>query len=232
VIDWHSHILPALDDGSKNPEESVAMIGKLASQGAKIVIATPHFFANDQSVASFINKRDQAFASIKKRLPENSPEIRLGAEVRYYPGISRLLDLKALRIEGSNLLLLEMPMMCWTQSMMKELSDLSAVSGIQLVLAHVERYLALQKKDTLNQLLGCGILMQVNANSFIAMSTRRKVLSLLKKGCLHFIGSDCHNMKSRPPKLLEAYALIEKKLGCEFVAQMNEFGYAMLDSIK
>jgi protein-tyrosine phosphatase len=74
--------------------------------------------------------------------------------------------------------------------------------------------------------------MQVNANSFIAMSTRRKVLSLLKKGCLHFIGSDCHNMKSRPPKLLEAYALIEKKLGCEFVAQMNEFGYAMLDSIK
>ena len=79
--------------------------------------------------------------ALKPQLPENAPRILLGAEVRYYQGISRLEGLKKLTVEGSKLLLLEMPMGVWTESMVRELVELSGKSSVRIVLAHVERYL-------------------------------------------------------------------------------------------
>ena len=99
MIDFHTHILPGVDDGSKNVEESLLMLDSMKNQGVKTVIATPHFYANDESVESFLSRRNEAFSSLKKSLADG-PEIILGAEVRYYDGISRLEDLKKLRIEG------------------------------------------------------------------------------------------------------------------------------------
>jgi len=108
MIDFHAHILPGIDDGSKSVDESMTMLDSMSKQGIKKVIATPHFFANYESVDSFIERRKTAFQFLEER-PPNSPEILLGAEVKYYDGISHLLDLKKLRIEGSRLLLFEMP---------------------------------------------------------------------------------------------------------------------------
>ena len=230
MIDWHNHILPGMDDGSRNTAESIAMIKMQTADGVTTVIATPHFYANDESVEAFLERRKKSAAQLEDALDENAPEILLGAEVRYYQGISRMENLKALRIQNSKLLLLEMPMTCWTEYMIRELTELAGKSGIQIVLAHVERYLKLQKKSTWERLLESGILMQSNASFFLGFGSKKKAISLLKKGKINFIGSDSHNTTSRPPMLKKAFDVIQKKLGCEYVEQMSEFGYFLLEN--
>lgn len=228
MIDWHSHVLPGMDDGSRHVAESLSLIQMQASQGVSTVIATPHFYANDESVESFLDRREQALALLRAELPAASPEIRLGAEVRYYQGISRMADLKALRIEDSRLLLLEMPVAAWTEYVVRELIELSGKSGIHLVLAHVERYLRLQPRSVWERLCESGILMQVNASFFTSFVSKRRALALLKKGNIHFVGSDCHNMTSRPPQIGRAFECIRKTFGDDYLCQMNEYGYSML----
>lgn len=232
MIDWHSHILPKMDDGSHNLAESILLVGMQESQGIDVVIATPHFYANDETVDSFLNRRESAYELLKNELPEGSPQILLGAEVRYYQGISRMEGLKALRIENSKLLLLEMPMSSWTEYMIRELIELSGRSDIKIVLAHIERYLALQSQNTWNRILESGILMQVNAGFFNSFASRQKALRLLKEGNVQFIGSDCHNTTIRPPKIGKAFEIIKRKLGEEYIQQMNEYGSALLTAKK
>jgi protein-tyrosine phosphatase len=228
VIDWHSHILPAMDDGSRDTAESISLLNMQVSQGISTVIATPHFYANDETVASFLERRKQALELLKSELPEGAPEIRLGAEVKYYQGISRMADLKDLRIEGSKLLLLEMPMSHWTEYMVRELIELSGKSSIKIVLAHVERYFHLQKQAVWDRLFENGILAQVNASFFHSFATKRKAIALLQEGSIQLIGSDCHGVTSRPPQIDKAFEVIRKKLGDEYLNQMNEYGYSLL----
>ncbi len=232
MIDWHSHLLPRMDDGSKSVEESLAMLARQAEQGIQTVIATPHFYANDESIASFLSRREKSASALFTELNDTLPQVLLGAEVRYFPGISRMEGLKDLRIQGTKLLLLEMPMMTWSGSMIRELMELSGMSGIKLVMAHVERYRRFQKMDVWEQLVENDILIQVNADFFTTFGSRRKALSLLKQGGIHLIGSDCHNLTSRPPLAGTAYACIEKKLGSEFITQMNEYGAFLLGQNK
>ena len=228
MIDWHSHILPGMDDGSKDVAESLAMLQMHSGQQVSTVIATPHFYANDEAVATFVERRAKAYETLKEQLPENAPRILLGAEVRYYQGISRMENLKDLRIEGSKLLLLEMPMMVWTEYMVRELIELSGKSGVQLVLAHVERYLRFQKQSVWNRIAESGILMQVNGSFLTAMASKRKALSLLQEGMVQFIGSDCHNLTDRSPQLEKAFQVIRKKLGDDYMNQMKHYGYSLL----
>ncbi len=228
MIDWHSHVLPKMDDGSRDTAESAKLIDLQVQQGVDTVIATPHFSANDESIASFLGRRQQSLEQLRMALPALSATILLGAEVRYYQGISRLSDIKSLCIEGSNLLLLEMPMCRWTEYMVRELIEMSAVSGVRIVLAHIERYRRLQSRDVWARLLDSGIKMQVNANFFISRRTRHTALSLLKKGHIHFVGSDCHRIASRPPRIGEAFGIIRKKLGEQYICRMNEYGQSVL----
>lgn len=230
MIDWHSHVLPKMDDGSHSAAESIAMMQAQAAQGVTTVIATPHFYANDDSVESFLERRNRSVETLGGQQADGLPALRLGAEVRYYPGISRMQGLSALCIEGSRLLLLEMPMCRWTRSMVRELTELSGKDGIRLVLAHIDRYLPMQDREVWNELLDNGILMQVNASFFSAFTTKRKALSLLKEGYVHLLGSDCHNMTSRPPRIGDAFAVIRKRFGADYLTQTNEFGYSLFDT--
>lgn len=232
MIDWHSHILPGIDDGSKNLAESLALLNAQKAQGIKTVVATPHFYANDEEVDVFLQRRNEANELMQKELPMNYPEIKLGAEVRYYPGISRLEGIKKLRIDGSKLLLLEMPLSTWTEYMVRELIEMAGRSSIRIAFAHFERYLRLQKLDTWERIYESGILLQANSSFFTSFSTKRKAISLLKNGNIQFIGSDCHDMKFRPPKIGEAFKIIQKRLGDDYLTQMNEYGYSMLETTK
>ena len=228
MIDWHCHILPAMDDGSRDVAESVALVNMQVSQGIKTVIATPHFYANDETVELFLDRRKKSLELLMAELPDGPPEILLGAEVRYYQGISRMADLKALRIEGTKLLLLEMPMSKWTEYMIKELVEMSAKSSFRIVLAHVERYMSFQKQEVWDRLIDSGILMQVNASFFTSLASKRKALMLLKRGYIHFVGSDCHGVTSRPPQIGKAFEVIQKKLGDEYICEMSGHGYSVL----
>lgn len=228
MIDWHSHILPAMDDGSKDVAESISMLGMQTSQGVGTVIATPHFYANDETVAAFIKRRAEACEALKEQLGDHGPNILLGAEVRYYQGISRLEGLKELAIEGSKLLLLEMPMSVWTETMVRELVELAGKNRVRIVLAHVERYIKLQKRSVWDRIVDSGILLQVNASFVTSLASRRKALALLQDGVVQFLGSDCHNLTTRPPVLGQAAEVIRKKLGDDFLNQMQQYGYSLL----
>lgn len=224
MIDWHSHVLPSMDDGSRDVEESVLMLKALKEQGVNTVVATPHFYANDESVDSFLERRKKSFQMLERALEEDDPSILLGAEVRYYAGIARMAELEKLAIESTRLVLIEMPMTRWTEYTVKELVELSGSSRLTVVMAHIERYLKLQPKNVWRRLAESGILMQVNASAFDGMG-KRKAIKLLQSGMLHFVGSDCHNMTSRPPRISSAYELISKKCGEHTISRINEFGY-------
>ena len=90
MIDFHSHVLPQIDDGSQSVEESLTLLRMQKEQGAEIVFATPHYIASHQDVPSFLSRRAAALERLRPELPADAPEIRLGAEVAFYPGISRL----------------------------------------------------------------------------------------------------------------------------------------------
>lgn len=221
--DIHSHILPCVDDGSSSIDESISLIKMLREQGIDDVSATPHYIANRDSLSDFLSKRSEAFDKIKAEASEYISKIRLGAEVAYYPGISRLDGLCDLLIEGSNLLLLEMPVSVWSDYMVQEIINMSSSGSFVLVIAHAERYIDLQRKNIKNLIYSSDILIQSNAAFFINLSTRRKALKLLNDGYINFLGSDCHNTKTRPPKIGEAYSLIENKLGNPFLKKINDF---------
>lgn len=227
-IDWHSHLLPFIDDGSRDIKESLNLLEMLAEQGINKVVATPHFIADKISVEEFLIKREKSFNQLKAVVAEGMPQILLGAEVEYYPGICRLAGLKKLCIEKSGILLLEMPISPWTEYTVKELTEIAATKNITLVLAHIERYLKLQSPKILERLMQSGVLMQVNANFFTNIRTKRKALALLKKGNIQLLGSDCHNITSRPPTIGKAYEIIKNKFGEDFVCQMNEYGNSLL----
>lgn len=228
MIDWHCHILPGMDDGSKDTDESLAMLQMLGQQGVDTVIATPHFYANDESVEDFLRRRRESYEALRSIPSDKLPNILLGAEVRYYPGIGRLSELNRLCVENSRLLLLEMPMEKWTAYTARELVEIANAKGLRLILAHIERYLSVQNSEIWNKLYDAGIIMQVNTRFFTEFSTRRKAFSLLQNGGIHLIGSDSHNLKYRPPRLEKAYDMLRKKFGDDFVSQFTEYGEALL----
>lgn len=232
MIDWHSHILPKMDDGSNDVTESIKLLKMLAEQGVDIVAATPHFNADAEPAEQFLNRRDASYQLLSSQLPECVPKIILGAEVKYYSGIGKMHALKQLRIEGTKLLLLEMPVSKWTEYTVRELVEIAGIGDLTVMLAHMERYLPFQSASVWELLYRKNILMQVNASFFADFRTRHKAFSLLSKGRIHFIGSDCHSVDLRPPKINNAYSIIEKRYGNDFIRQMNEFSYSMFANNK
>lgn len=73
MIDFHTHILPKTDDGSRSTDESVKMLLALKEQGIDAVAATPHFYANDESVEDFLKRRQASFEALKAPLPTECP---------------------------------------------------------------------------------------------------------------------------------------------------------------
>ena len=218
MIDVHMHLLPGMDDGSESVETSLGMLAR--SAGAEGVCATPHFYADRDTPESFLRRRSAAWARLKAALPEGHIPIRLGAEVRYFEGMSRAEELPALCLEGTRLLLLEMPFQPWTERMLAEVDGLSR-RGLVPVAAHLERYLELAPKRLLREFWELDLLVQCNAEFFLERRTSRRALKLLREGRVQLLGSDAHNVGARPPRLAEAAALIEKKLGPEVLAELR-----------
>ncbi len=221
MIDFHCHFLPNMDDGSQSVEESIKILESLSEQSVELVVATPHFIANNESVESFIQRRQIAYEKLSGNLYDGLPKTRLGAEVEFYEGISSLEGLKKLCIEGTNILLLEMPNAKWTQCVINELYRMVSFGNIRIMLAHIERCLFVQDADIIDYLLRTDVIMQSNVSYFIRTLTKRKACRYLRDDIIHVLGSDSHNMTSRPPRMKEALDVIEKKLGIEAIEYLN-----------
>ncbi len=221
MVDFHCHCLPNIDDGSQSIEESIIILEKLSQQGVGVVVATPHFIANNYSVDDFLKNRQRAYEKLSRNLVDGLPEIKLGAEVEFYEGISNLEGLNKLCVEGTDILLLEMPNTQWTQGVIKELYTLISFGNIRIMLAHIERCLFLQDWVVVDYLLRNGVIMQSNASYFIGTWTKRKACKYLSDNIIHVLGSDSHNISSRPPRIGEAVDVITKKIGNDAVEHLK-----------
>lgn len=215
MIDFHSHILPQIDDGSRSVEESLSMIKESARQGISVMAATPHFNAKYMAPEQFMKRRTEAWDRLRPALTREMPRILLGAEVYYFPGIQHTAEIRQLCLEGTSLLLLEMPGGTWSSGLVNDVLELAYGGTVTVVLAHIERYLTFQNRKAFECIYHSPILTQVNASFFLQWPQNRKALRMLRDGKICFLGSDCHNMTSRPPVLGDAFKVIHRELDKE-----------------
>lgn len=211
VIDFHSHVLPGIDDGSKSIRESARMLAASAAQGVTHIAATPHFYPAETSPERFLERREQAAERLRAVWRPEFPRLLLGAEVCYLDGIGQAAEMEALCIEGTSLLLLEMPLCAWSERMAAEITALQRGSGPAVMLAHVERCLPLQRGAVWDQLLESGVLMQASASFFLRWNTRHRAVRMFDAGRIHLLGSDCHNMADWAPRMGDALAVMGEK---------------------
>ena len=224
VVDFHTHVLPRIDDGSGSVEESLAMLRMEAAQGIRRVVATPHFYARSDAPKPFLERRAAAVSRLRAAMeafPE-LPRLSVGAEVHYFSGISDVEILPELAIDGGRYILIEMPMTVWTDRMYRELENIYKHFGLIPIVAHVDRYIApLQTHGIPERLMELPVLVQANAGFFQRFATKRMALRMLEREQIHLLGSDCHNTKTRPVNLRQTLDLIETKLGREAIRRIN-----------
>ena len=230
-IDFHSHILSKVDDGSSSIEESLAMLRMEADQGIKHVVATPHFYANVDTPEKFIRRRGESVQRLEESLREdkNLPKISLGAEVYYFPGMSNSDVLHELTINGTKYIMVELPLSPWTKDMYRELENIYFRQGLIPIIAHMDRYIKVFQSygipETLKQL---PVLVQANASFFLKFSTRRMAMRLLREDKIHLLGSDCHNILDRKPNLGEAISYIQNCCSTKYLEKIYNYEHKVL----
>ena len=213
MTDFHAHVLPGMDDGSASVATSLKMLEMWQEQGrVDTVCATPHFYADREAPRSFLRRRRESFERLAEARPDGGPRLLLGAEVHYFDGVSRAEELPLLCLEGTKLLLLEMPFVPWTDRMLGQVGEILQ-RGVRPVAAHLERYLSFNSSRTIRRLMETDVLIQCNAEFFLDRHTGKRALKMLRDGEIDFLGTDAHNTGSRAPNLAAAAELIEKKLG-------------------
>ncbi len=215
--DIHSHIIPEVDDGACNMEESLQLLESMAAQGITSLIATPHFYAEDNHLTPFQHNAAMQ-KSLNKLKAEISgmdfPHIKLGHEVHYFHGISTCEEITSLCFSGSKYFLLELPYMHIGSGVANEIVDFSLNFGVKPILAHIERYARHDAFDDLLDIIKEGFAeAQVNCDSIIDKRLRRLSFDLIKSGYISYLATDTHSITTRPPRFSEAIEIISKKIG-------------------
>lgn len=231
ITDFHTHILPGVDDGSRSVEMSVEMLKKMAEQGITRVVATPHFYAHRDTPNRFLMRRSRAEVALRQEMEKYAdlPEIIVGAEVYYFPGMSNSDMLPAMTINGTNYILIEMHDSPWNESMYRELENIRIRQGLNPIIAHVDRYITPMRQHGIPERLeSMDVCVQANAEFFLDWRTNRLAMQLLEAGYIHLLGSDSHNMKRRAPNLELAVSKIQKKLGDAPIRRLEQYEKTIL----
>lgn len=231
MIDFHSHILPGIDDGSASPEMSIEMLRMEAQQGVTCVVATPHFYPQYDNAEQFLLKRSQAEQMLRSEMEKHTdlPQVIVGAEVAYFRGISEAESLPLLTINDSNCILIEMPPAPWSKVFYEELEAIWTKRGIVPIVAHIDRYIApLATCGIPRTLAQMPVLVQANASFFTEWFTASMAMRMLKADQIHLLGSDCHNTTVRKPDLGAALARIEEKMGSDALARIDRYANNLL----
>lgn len=219
-IDFHTHILPEMDDGAKTVADSLAMLKIAYECGAETVILTPHYHTS-MSISEFCSKRDNRLALLEKSMKEDGgkfPKILCGAEVLVDGNLSEKPDLSKLCIQGTDLILLELPCAQWNGWHFHEIHRIIAENNLSPVMAHIERYMkGPQDLFQIDKLVSVGARFQVNAGSFLTFAGRRIIRALAAEGLICAIGSDCHGTSRRSPDMTRALRAFSKKFGEPFI---------------
>ncbi len=214
MVDIHCHILPGLDDGSDNIEESVRMARLAADGGTKAIIVTPHSNIPD----SYTNYCDahyvDTFNALKNRLKEENIPLKIypGHEI-YSAGdiVGLIKENKLLTLRSSDYLLIEFAFKEYGETVYRRLKELVA-EGFTPVVAHPERYAFVAEDDFAPiRLKEIGCLIQINKGSLKGSFGREaRVIShsLIRHGIADFVASDAHSPYMRTPYLADVHDLI------------------------
>lgn len=214
IVDFHSHVLPRMDDGSHSVSESIEMLRAEANSGITKVAATPHFYAELDTPTSFLERRREAYEKLSEKLTPDLPEILLGAEVAYFEGMKNCEELREMAIGDTGLLLVELPLGNWTERMFTELLQVGEQLQLTPLIAHIDRYGASRSDlNLVKRFVRFGGLVQANASSFLHFASAGRMIKMINDNLVHLLGSDCHNVSTRPPNLGEAVEKINKKAG-------------------
>ena len=224
LVDLHSHILPGIDDGSPDVGTSAAMLRREAEQGVDVVCATSHYYAKYSSIPAFCERRAEALERLASVLTAELPRVLPAAEVAYFPHMEEQ-DLTPLCIQGTRTLMLEMPFSDWTGLQLETVEALVLDCRYDVVLVHPERFcFSKSNRHKLEKLAKLPIGLQINAGSLLRWGTRRLALDLLQLAHWPLLGSDCHNLTSRPPNLKEGRKVVMQKLGEAFLKKIDRYG--------
>ncbi len=225
MIDFHTHILPNIDDGASSVSVSQRLLAMEAEQGVTEVVFTPHYYGK-RTASEFLALRENAVDQIRIFVPEGM-KFRAGAEV-HLTGINDPTDeaLCELAIEGTKCVLVEFPFStAWTDRLLERVSSFIADTGYTPILAHAERYAtALASPSVIFELVRMGCLIQLNTRAFTEKSTRRFAFALLKHGLVHCIGTDTHDTENRTPDYLSAERAVLK---AGYEAEWTELQWCM-----
>lgn len=216
ICDIHSHLLPALDDGSQDWKTTLGMMDASWKAGVRAIIATPHYLPWQTHVIA-------AQVQPLCRVAEERAKRELGIDMRVYPGEElyyhrELPDAieagKALTLAGSRYVLVEFSEQeNW--SVIQSAAGQLGREGFQMILAHFERYGALRKAGRVEELLDMGVRIQSNIGEMRGSfwnSTRRWLIRQYKAEHIQFVGSDMHNLDSRPPMQAASLDWFEQNL--------------------
>ncbi|MFH0069903.1 tyrosine-protein phosphatase [Peribacillus sp. NPDC056705] len=220
MIDIHCHILPGVDDGSADMNESMNMARKAVESGITHLFATPHHL-NEKYVNIKSGIIDRAMSLNESLKQNNIPlTIHLGQEVRIHRDIFNSLEKKEILTLDDNgtFLLLELPsgrVPTYTHEVIYEL----LLKGITPIIVHPERNKELiSNHQLLFELVQEGALTQLTSGSIIG-NFGKSIQSFSKKiiehNLAHFIATDAHNIGSRGFTLQHAYETITKSYGIQ-----------------
>lgn len=231
-IDVHSHVLPGLDDGAQDMQQSLEMLRIAESEGITDIIATPHYKSGRfRADSGEVSKRLHKLQTAAK---EEGLAIRLysGTEIYYHSELEEKLEKQEIHtLNQTDCVLVEFSPF-ENYSYIRNAADDIMSLGYVPIIAHVERYQCLLKDDKkVKELkdMGCGI--QVNASSItgdFGFAAKRFTRKLLKQKLIDYIGTDAHNTEKRKPAMQKCADVLYKKCDAKY-ADALLFGNAQRD---
>ena len=217
MIDIHTHILPGLDDGASDWDETLKMARAAAAEGITTIIATPHH-ANGRYDNPAAEVRELVSRANGRLTDAGVPvTIAPGQEIRVH---GDLLDAwhrgELLTLAGTAYVLIEMPFSHIPKDMNELIHEL-VVLRLRPILAHPERNAEIAARPgLLAELVERGAYAQMTANSLLGgfgRQVRQAAWTLCESGLIHLVSSDAHDPERRGFRLREAYASIHERMG-------------------
>lgn len=217
IVDFHSHLIPAVDDGAQDPAQALAALRAFAAQGATACITTPHFDGSltkrPDALAARLAEFDAGWATLQAAVQgiAGLPALARGTEVMLDDPDPDLSDAR-LRLAGGPFVLCEFPAMRVPPNAEWAVQNLRA-RGWRPIIAHPERYR--NHDDRLSALARCraaGALLQVNAGSLLGQHGERALAiarGLLQEGWVDYLASD-HHARGTPATGRAVALLVER----------------------
>lgn len=221
MIDFHSHILPNIDDGSRNIEQSEKIVKEAQDAGFTKIIATSHYIEKYYEC----NEEERIKLIEQVRKQSCDVDIVLGNEIFFTEDMIKLIkEKKASTINNSRYILFELPMNSKPMNA-KEVVYRLIEEGYIPIIAHPERYTYVQENiEYVRELFEMGTLFQSNYGSIIGMygkKAEKTIKRLLKENLIQFLGSDVHYENQIYPKIPKAIKKIRKILSDEELEELT-----------